>query len=204
MTSTTDTITTKTTLHSNPDRQRSIRMDQGEAFNEHSTTVVVLPIAARLVKNEYDAVYKDDNIANELDEDSGKTMDFTNDETVATVIPVLPNATNNHLNETRITYDIGAVTLQTNMQRNATISRDQLNLLGVIKSSSSSSSAMANNNATNQKQHKPDSPMLNYIFDAHLTNKHRHYDPRYVRKHSDLHLHIYIAHVCGRWSQMRM
>lgn len=180
--SSTDT-TTETTMHSNLDLRQHVRTDQGGALSEHPTTVAILPIAARLVKNEYD----DDNIANELDGDNGKAVDSTNDETVATVIPVSPNATNNsHPNEARITYDIETVTIQTNMQRNATISRDQLNLLGVIKSSSSSSSsasssAMANNNATNQKQHKPDAPMLNYIFDAHLTNKHRHYDPRYVK-----------------------
>lgn len=174
MTLTTD-ATSKSTMNSNLD-----------ALSEHPTTIVIPPIAARLVKNEYDAVYKDGNVDNELDGDDGKALDFT-DEAVATVIPVSQNATNNHRNETRITYDIGTVTIQTNMQRSATISRDQLNLLGVIKSSSSSSSASSsamannNNNATSQKQHKPDAPMLNYIFDAHLANKHRHYDPRYVK-----------------------
>ncbi|GAB0092775.1 hypothetical protein DMENIID0001_078090 [Sergentomyia squamirostris] len=34
-------------------------------------------------------------------------------------------------------------------------------------------------NATLGKGHKPDSPMLNYIFDSHIVNKHHHHDFRF-------------------------
>lgn len=97
------------------------------------------------------------------------------DEAVATVIPVLAS------NETQTAaVAIGSVNIQTmsTLQRNANVSRDQLNSRTVIKSSSPS--AISNNSTIAQKQHKPDAPMLNYIFDSHLANKHRHYDPRYV------------------------
>lgn len=84
-----------------------------------------------------------------------------------------------NLNDTALA--IGAVNIQiANMlQRNATVSRDQLSSRAVIKWPSTSASAN-NNTAAVQKHNKPDAPMLNYIFDSHLTNKHRHYDPRYV------------------------
>lgn len=180
MTSAPDTIT-KSAIDSNLASSQLVQNHEKIAFSEHSTIVENPPVAERLVKNEFAAVNEEDNINNELDENDRKIVDAIGGHAVGTVIPATSNATNTHSNHTRRTYDIGTVTIQTNMQRNTTISRDQLNLLGVIKSSSSSSSsAMANNNATTQKQHKPDSPMLNYIFDSHLTNKHRHYDPRYV------------------------
>lgn len=62
--------------------------------------------------------------------------------------------------------------------------RNHLSSRTAIKSSPLSSlasvgaaSATANTNATMQKSHKTDAPMLNYIFDSHLaTNKHHHYD----------------------------
>lgn len=134
------------------------------------------PIAASLVKDQHDS----DTDNNELEERDSVAIDLI-DKTVATIIPVPPNDLMKLPNETRITHNIGAITIHTTntLQRNTTtVSRDQLNSRAVIKSSSPST--MANNNTTSQKQHKPDAPMLNYIFDSHLANKHRHYDPRYV------------------------
>lgn len=123
----------------------------------------------------------DDEAENELQEPSGRAFGTTGDEAsqLATVGPVSNIISAKNLNETAAMV-IGAVNIQTTniLQRNAAVSRDQLNSRDVIKSSSAS--AAANNNTATQKHHKPDAPMLNYIFDSHLTNKHRHYDPRYV------------------------
>lgn len=83
---------------------------------------------------------------------------------------------------------VGAQNLQTNsnstVQRNrnstgkSAILWNQHGSRTAIKSSSPS--ATTNNNAASKNFNKTDAPMLNYIFDSHLTNKHRHYDPRYV------------------------
>lgn len=119
--------------------------------------------------------------------DDGTAVDFVN-EAVATVIPV-STLVSAMPNDTLIVLGTGAANLQTpnplqrsrnNTKATAGIAlRNQLNSRTAIKSSSPSASA--NNNTVSQKFHKTDAPtMLNYIFDSHLTNKHRHYDPRYV------------------------
>lgn len=120
-------------------------------------------------------------------DDDGTAVDFVN-EALATVIPVstvvsaLPS-------NAAIALATGAANLQTqnplqrsiNITKAAVVSRNQLSSRIAIKSSSPSASSTANNNTGLQKFHKTDAPtMLNYIFDSHLTNKHRHYDPRYV------------------------
>lgn len=128
------------------------------------------PVAAPLVNDQHGS-----NVDNHLNENDGVAVDLA-DKTVATVIPVSTKLSND---KQTTTLDIGSVNIQTAniLQRTASVSRDQLNSRTVIKSSSSS--AIANNDTSSQKQHKPDAPMLNYIFDSHLANKHRHYDPRY-------------------------
>lgn len=124
---------------------------------------------------------------NELDGNDGTAVDFVN-EAVATVIPV-----STIVSTMLSSNDDGGggagrasgVNLQTTnpLQRNrnntkASILRNQQNARTAIKSSSPS--VTPNNNTATQKFHKTDAPMLNYIFDSHLANKHRHYDPRYV------------------------
>lgn len=148
---------------------------QQPLVTDNLTTDENQPIAASLVKDQYES-----DTDNELEERDSVAIDLV-DEKVATRIPVPPNVLMKLPNETRITHNIGAITIQTTntLQRNTTtVSRDQLNSRAVIKSASPST--MPNNNTTSQKQPKPDAPMLNYIFDSHLANKHRHYDPRYV------------------------
>lgn len=128
---------------------------------------------------------KQHNTENELRENDATAVDFVN-EAIATVIPVstvvsaMPSPSGTHL-----LTDVGVANLQTvnPMQRNrngtkSAISRNQQSSRTAIKSSSAS--AAPNNNTATQKFHKTDAPMLNYIFDSHLANKHRHYDPRYV------------------------
>lgn len=145
-------------------------------MSEILTTVENAPNAAPLV-DQYGSDSETDT-DNELEGIDGVAVDL-DDKVLATVMPVSGNVPSELSNKTRTTFDIGTVTIQTAniMQRMATVSRDQLNSRTVIKSSSPSS-AIANNNASSQKQHKPDAPMLNYIFDSHSTNKHSHYDPR--------------------------
>lgn len=135
------------------------------------TNIEISPVAAQLVRVQHG---NDDD--NELDDSDGVTVDLA-DKRLATVMPVSAQLPNNI--RTTTTLDIGSVNIHTatTLQRTAIVSRDQLNSRAVIKSSSAS--AIANNNTSNQKHHKPDAPMLNYIFDSHLANKHRHHDPRY-------------------------
>lgn len=134
--------------------------------SENLTAVEYAPLVASLVSD------KQPDNENKLQENAVTALVSGNETASVTVIPVS--------NETQTIVSITMANTQTanKLQRNATVSWDQLNSRAVIKSSSPS--AMANNNTTAQKQHKPDAPMLNYIFDSHLTNKHRHYDPRYV------------------------
>lgn len=146
-------------------------------MSEISTTVENAPIAAPLVKDQHGSDSETDTNTDTDNELEG--IDLV-DKISATIIPVSENVPLKLPNKARTTFDIGTVTIQTVniLQRTATVSRDQLNSRTVIKSSTPSS-AIANNNASSQKQHKPDAPMLNYIFDSHSTNKHSHYDPRY-------------------------
>lgn len=145
-------------------------------MSEISTTVENAPIAAPLVKDQHGSDSETDTNTDTDNELEG--IDLV-DKISASIIPVSENVPLKLLNKARTTFDIGTVTIQTAniLQRTATVSRDQLNARTVIKSSSPSS-AIANNNASSQKQHKPDAPMLNYIFDSHSTIKHSHYDPR--------------------------
>lgn len=143
------------------------------------STVVVTPLSKQ---HDTNTELKANN-----DDDDGMAVDFVN-EALATVIPVstvvsaLPS-------DAVIALATGAANLQTqnplqrsiNNTKTAIVSRNQLSSRIAIKSSSPSASSTANNNTGSQKFHKTDAPtMLNYIFDSHLTNKHRHYDPRYV------------------------
>lgn len=139
-------------------------------MSENLTAVEYAPLIAPLVSNEQ----HDNDDDNELLGNSVTAQGLSNN--VATVTTVMPVSNGTQT----IAGIIATANIQTAnlLQRNATVSRDQLNSRAVIKSPSPS--AMANNNSTVQKQPKPDAPMLNYIFDSHLTNKHRHYDPRYV------------------------
>lgn len=149
-------------------------------MSEISTTVENAPIAAPLVKDQHGSDSETDTNTDTDNELEG--IDLV-DKVSATIIPVSENVPLKLPNKARTTFDIGTVTIQTAniLQRTATVSRDQLNSRTVIKSSSPSS-AIANNNASSQKQHKPDAPMLNYIFDSHSTIKHSHYDPRYIHR----------------------
>lgn len=137
-------------------------------MSENFTAVEYAPLVAEHYDQEHhhraDIV---DDTKNTLEENETTALD-TNAETLATILPIT--------NETQSTL----VKIQTKnkLQRNATVSQEQLKLRAAINSSSPS--AIANNNTFEEKQHKPDAPMLNYIFDSHLANKHRHYDPRYV------------------------
>lgn len=56
----------------------------------------------------------------------------------------------------------------------AMAARKPANSRAAIKLSSASAAAPANH--PNQSQHRPDAPMLNYIFDAHLASKQRSSD----------------------------
>ncbi|XP_055297878.1 uncharacterized protein LOC129566190 [Sitodiplosis mosellana] len=155
-------------------------------MSKNLTPVEYAPLVASLVSNE-----QPDDDANELQGNEATAHGLSNVVTVATVISVS--------NETQAMVGIVATAnIQTAnlLQRNATVSRDQLNSRTVIKSSSPS--AMANNNLTVQKQQKPDAPMLNYIFDSHLTNKHRHYDPRYGPHFDDVHVAEKVANVSAQ------
>ncbi|XP_031621554.1 uncharacterized protein LOC116339674 [Contarinia nasturtii] len=120
----------------------------------------------------------------------------TYNEALATIFPILSK------NQTEFVHDGGGgigSSIHTTMvvQQNVNVSQDQLNSRVVIKSSSTPS-AMPNNNTSAQKQHKPDAPMLNYIFDSHLANKHRHYDPRYGPHFDDVHVAEKVANVSAQ------
>lgn len=160
------------------DAQQFITNDQHQ-MSENLTGIEFIPMTASLVQQKHES-------ENELEENEGVGVgvgvgDAVDAGAVATVVPVSTIVSTKLSNKTQTTdtemmhKHIQATSI---LQRNATVSRDQLNSRAVIKSSSTS--AIANNNTTNQKQQKPDAPMLNYIFDSHLANKHRHYDPRYV------------------------
>lgn len=161
------------------DSQKIIASYQHETSANRMANVNALPLtAASLLSKQHDT-------ENELKENDATAVDFVN-EAIATVIPVstvvsaMPSPS-----ETQISMDVGVANLQTvnALQRNrngtkSAISRNQQSSRTAIKSSSAS--APPNNNTAAQKFHKTDAPMLNYIFDSHLANKHRHYDPRYV------------------------
>lgn len=145
------------------DSQQFITSNDQHQMNANLTAIEYAPMVASLVQEK-----------SELPENVKTTFNPIN-ETLATRIPIF--------NKTRTEFgrDVnGGVGIHTTnvLQRNATDSQE-LNSRVIIKSSSTPS-AMANNNTSTQKLHKPDAPMLNYIFDSHLANKHRHYDPRYV------------------------
>lgn len=133
---------------------------------------------------------KQHDTSNELKKTDGTDVDSVN-AARATVISVSSIATaiaSPPPGETVMSFSfVGVENLQTTnnstLQRNwnstkTAILRNQQGSRTAIKSSSPS--ATANNNTALQKFHKTDAPMLNYISDSHLTNKHRHYDPRYV------------------------
>lgn len=169
-------------------------------LNENLTAVENAPLIAPLSSNENDA-------ENELR--GGETTNLY--ESLATVIPIsaiIPNEPSsiNRIKQQKpsndkmtASYQTIAIVTQTprpppssSLQiKNATkisiaVSRNQQNPRTAIKSSSPS--AVANNT---HKNHKPDAPMLNYIFDSHLaTNKHHHYD-RYALSVCYLSLCIY-------------
>lgn len=161
-----------------PDSPKFITSYQHQ-MRENLTVVGSAPLVAA------EPLSKQHDTENELDGNDGTAVDFVN-EAVATVIPVSTIvSTMLSSNETPAFIGGTSMNLQPTypLQRNrnntkVTISRNQQNARTAIKSSSPS--ATANNNTSSQKFHKTDAPMLNYIFDSHLANKHRHYDPRYV------------------------
>ncbi|XP_055297900.1 uncharacterized protein LOC129566198 isoform X2 [Sitodiplosis mosellana] len=135
--------------------------------------------------------------------DDGTAVDFVN-EALATVIPV-STVVSAMPSDAVIALATGAANLQTpnplqrsrNNTKATVVSRNQLSSRTSIKSSSPFASA--NNNTAPQKFHKTDAPtMLNYIFDSHLTNKHRHYDPRYGPHFDDVHVAEKVGNVSAQ------
>lgn len=148
--------------------------------NENLTAVENPPIVSSLSSDENDA-------DNELhsDADNAQLVDaFPTVVPIASVlmhVPFAMNATKSaimfgpNMNVTRQTDAAGDVAVPTpSLQiKNASKvqARKPTNSRTAIKLSASSAAA----NQT-QSNHRPDAPMLNYIFDAHLASKHRHYD----------------------------
>lgn len=67
-----------------------------------------------------------------------------------------------------------ALQIKNGTKPGATFARKPTNSRAAIKMSSASAATPANQ--TNQSQNRPDAPMLNYIFDAHLASKQRSSD----------------------------
>lgn len=109
-----------------------------------------------------------------------------------TVRAVTDDVASNQIKNTQLTTTIVTATTTKHQHHQHNASRNAGSRAAI---KSSSPSAAASNNTVSPKSHKPDAPMLNYIFDSHLaTNKHHHYDPRYVLSFA---FFMFYLHLCG-------
>lgn len=148
--------------------------------NENLTALENAPIVSSLASDE-------NNADNELHGDADNVILADVYPTVVPIAPLLMHGTfamnapkstimsSTNMNVTRQTAAAGDVAAPTPSLQIKNASRVQArrptNSRTAIKLSASSAAA----NQT-QSNHRPDAPMLNYIFDAHLASKHRHYD----------------------------
>lgn len=148
--------------------------------NENLTAIENAPLVSSL--STHHAKDADNELHDENDDDTVALV-----ESIPTVVPiqvhfdtVATNATkstwadNGHTNITRRHNTNATLTTTPSIQiKNGTkmLARKPTNARTAIKLSSSA--AAGNQTHSN---HRPDAPMLNYIFDAHLGSKHSRYD----------------------------